>query len=156
MENMRMTYIPGYIFLRISGNDLDLNEISKGIGITPTYSYKNGEKRIIKNQNKSQEVVYSEDCWIKQYKIPRQTELNKALQHFLNKIRPRTEYLHALTKHARITLWISLYPEDIQININLPNEMIGFIGGMGIEMDISMYCLQDFYSGEYMNANPNQ
>jgi hypothetical protein len=149
MEKAKVSYIPGYFSLRISGDNLDLDEITKMIGVMPSYSYKKGERRRVRIVKELQEVIYSEDCWIKQYKIPKQTEIYKALGRFLNKLLPKTYFLNDLAKKARITLWISVYPEDIRANINLPNKIIQSVSNMGIDMDVSFSFLQDFYNGNY-------
>ena len=137
-----MAYISGYIFLRISGENLDFNEISKMLNILPKISYKKGDKRILSN---FEEVVYTEDCWLIEYRIPKKTEILKAIQKFLGRFNNKRDYLRNISKKYMITLWISVYPDDIQINFNIPHNTIQIISEMGIDIDISITYLQDFY-----------
>ncbi|MHB1453860.1 MAG: DUF4279 domain-containing protein [Saccharofermentanales bacterium] len=138
-------HISGYIYLRISGESLDFDEISKMLNILPKNAYKKGDRKVLDN---SEEITYKEDCWLAEYGISAKTEISLAINGFLSQFQKGHDYLRDISKRNEITLWISVYPNDIQANIHFPNHIVKMISDIGIDMDISMTYLEDFYAGK--------
>ena len=133
-----------FVMLRISGNDLELNIISKQLGIIPEYAYKKGDPIISKQNNK---IVgkYNEDCWIYGMESHCNETTEMCLERFLEKILPNSAYLKTISVIYNITIWISVYSDDEQNNFHVSKNSLKTIYEMGATLDISTSFLKEFY-----------
>jgi len=132
-----------FLYFRITGNRLNLDEISSFFSIVPETMYKKGEK----NTTRLGEVTYTEDCWMVEKELRPEDDLNESLSHFLNRFKHFNKE-HALFRSAKTELCIVLYPDDRYLNIDLSTDVIKEIGQLGIEISISVSSLFDIYNGD--------
>lgn len=132
-----------FLYFRITGNRLNLDEISSFFSIVPETMYKKGEK----NTTRLGEVTYTEDCWMVEKELRPEDDLNESLSHFLNRFKHFSKE-HALFRSAKTELCIVLYPDDRYLNIDLSTDVIKEIGQLGIEISISVSSLFDIYNGD--------
>ena len=137
-----------FIKIRISGDKLELEKISKQLKVSPICTYKKGDL-ITNTKIKVNVETYQEDCWM--YGIEsKDTELQgDFLQRFVKELVPHSEFLKSIAIGNDITIWISIYPDNEQCNINIPTFVIDFISKIGATLDINTLFLKNFYDGIY-------
>ena len=138
-----------FVKFRISGQNIDLERISKTLNIVPDYSYKKGDTNydIFK-----QAITYIEDCWIAGIKIENENETEEKISEFVSLFYENKSFVQQLSKMHCITLWITLHP-DIQFNLHFSKKVLDMISELGIDMDITCMQLQEFYSGSYLPSS---
>ena len=107
--------------LRITGIGLNLLEITNYLGINPDYAYKKGDT-YIDQKHGGKEIIYQEDCWIVGIENHHGESLAQTVDRFLDSLLQSAVYLNKLSKEFRVTIWISAYPENEQINLHLPKK----------------------------------
>ena len=141
-----------FIDLRISGQDIDLDEVSKGLNIIPTYSYKQGEERIFKGEK----VVYKEDCWIAQVVVEDEAQTEEKVEEWVDLFYKKKEFFQQLSDKHSVVIWITLYPETEQCHLHFPKSVIAKLSKLNVDMGITCMQLQDFYSGRYLSMTPRE
>ena len=133
--------VGAFLYLRISGDDLDFDEISRTTNEIPCNTYTKGD--VIKNQFFANTIT--EDCWQSEYHVPKEQSLNEAILSFLQPYVMQESYIVNLSKKNRVTLYLSAYPESYQYCINLSKEAIATLYRLNIEFEIVLATLSDFY-----------
>ena len=136
--------IGAFLYLRISGNDLDIERISTVLNEIPCQSFKVGEVR----NTKYGTVVYKEDCWMSEYIMPENQSFDEAVVQFMQSYLSQREFINALAEKNDITVWGSVYPDENQCNIGLSKSTIRFLHSFGVDFDLTMTFLSDFYEGK--------
>jgi len=134
-----------FIKLRIVGEGLDISNISQTLKMEPTISYKKDDIRVYRNET----IKYKEDCWLLDVEIANEEEIEFAIDDFVSKFIAHMEIIREWAKKCSITLWLTLYPESIQLNFHMSNDTLKKIESCGIDFDVSIMCLQEFYNGTY-------
>jgi len=137
-----------FVDLRISGDGLDLDEITEKLGMAPDVSFKKGDVHI-DTKFGSKATVYQEDCWITGYEYSGEAIFEETLDSFMAKINLSASYIKSLSEMHKITVWISAYPDSEQANIHLSKNSIEIINEIGATLDCSMAFLKEFYEGNY-------
>jgi hypothetical protein len=136
--------IGAYLYFRISGSNLNFEEITNSLNIMPCTIKKKGDIQ----KSKYGEFICEEDSWLYDYEIPEEQSLEDAIIVFTQPFLLKKCYIEDLSKTKTITLWVSLYPEGNQMNVNLSKKIISILGELNIEIDITTAYLSDFYSGK--------
>ena len=139
--------INGFIDLRIGGQGLNLNEITQTLSIRPDHAYKKGD--MVFSKITKTETVHKEDSWIAGVKVEEGGSLEKATVRFLEKLRPNSDYLKMLASSFDVILWLSLYPDNEQMNVHLSPSIIAQVYEMGISIDVEAAFLKQIYEGNY-------
>jgi len=121
-----------YIYTRITGNDLIIDEITNALELTPAFSYKKGETKITEF---GENVVYIEDCWQHEILVKAKTELNALLLKHLRFLADKNNIFEVYKKKHKVQLGIMLYYDDYQNTIIFSQE----ISKMLAKLDIDFY-----------------
>ena len=137
--------IAGYINIWITGDSIGIEEITRELGITPSYSYKKDERKTVRGK----EVTYNNDAWIYGKRIEASDDFEDQMEDFINKIWESREYVKTLAQRAEILFQLSLYPEVEQLHVHFPNGILEKVAQMGMSVDISLAYLKRYYEMRY-------
>ncbi|HEY6073523.1 MAG TPA: DUF4279 domain-containing protein, partial [Anaerolineales bacterium] len=100
--------------LRIGGQDLDFEDISKHLGVLPTHSHRKGERKGKKSP------PFEEDMW--NYKVPLDEKIHLAehINALWTAIKPSKEYLLQLKKTSFIDVFLSYRSNVDTAGIEIP------------------------------------
>ncbi len=138
----------GFIKLRISGQNLNFEEISRMLAQQPSFTCRKGDCYTPKFGDKKP-VIYEEDCWLLETEKDGELSFDDAIKMFLSKVKKSTDYLKELSSGFDVTLWISAYPDEQQSNIHLSPDTLKMIADMGISVDMNSLFLKELYDGTY-------
>ena len=137
-----------FVDIRISGIDLNLDEITSRLAMNPDYAYKKGDT-CLDYKYGGTKIVYSEDCWITAYKPKEKTPVEKQLEEFVNVLADSSDYLQELASKHDVTIWISMYPDNEQVNLHISTPTIKTLARIGASLDCSTAYLKSFHDGLY-------
>lgn len=86
--------------LRIFGDALDLDEITRTMGVQPTVAYRKGEQR------GSRSPPYKHDMWMLSSDLPEERHLSEHIDLLWEKIKHRVEYLRGLKRVASVDVFL--------------------------------------------------
>ena len=138
----------GFVKFRISGQDLNFEQINKSLSQQPSFTYRKGDCFTPKFGDK-QPIIYKEDCWFLEVEKQKDETIDAIVYNFLINFEKSKEYLNKLSQKAELTLWVSAYPDDEQSNIHLENKTLRLLADMGLVIDFDIMFLKEFYDGTY-------
>ncbi|MCL2353441.1 MAG: DUF4279 domain-containing protein [Defluviitaleaceae bacterium] len=136
-----------YINLRISGVNLDFDEITKELGVEPKRISRKGD--IVLNKYSLPPTIIQEDVWSLEYELDEDANLGDAFEGVALQLQPAAPYLKSLAQKYQVTFWVSLYLDGIQKNMHITSKTIEALSEMGATVDCTMMFLKDFYEGNY-------
>ena len=136
-----------FIKLRISGDGLNLQEITDQLGLLPSHTSRKGDAFI--SRWRHEKIIYQEDCWLAEHEPSEGAKLELEIEHFATQLKPSAAYLKSLSEKYNVTFWISAYPEGEQANVHITAKTIGILSELGATLDCSMAFLKEFYDGKY-------
>lgn len=121
--------------LRIAGQDLDPDEITRSLGISPTQVRRKGERR-------SGASVWTENMWA--YEVfPSQRDswssLSDGLTSLLNEVLPLKTRLQSFASANKIYLWCGHFTTDFDGGPTLPPELLKLLGEFGVGLELDTY-----------------
>jgi hypothetical protein len=140
-----------FVSLRISGKYIDLEEITKTLNVSPKHAYKSGD--IHNDKYNNQTIEYTEDCWIANIEVENTEETEGKILEFVDILYKSRKYIEKLARENTITLWISIYLDDIQYNLHFSRAVLSRICEMRIDVDITSMQLDKFYSEQHLQNN---
>ena len=138
----------GFVKLRITGQDLDLEQIKKELLHQPSFVYRKGDCYTPKFGDKKP-VVYKEDCWILEGEKQDVETIDGMLYRFLTELEESKKYLKEISDNADVALWVSVYPNSEQSNIHIENNTLKLLADMGLVIDFDIMFLKEFYDATY-------
>jgi hypothetical protein len=82
--------------LRIHGDDVPFEEISRRLGVQPTHSHRKGERRGPKSPG------YRDDAWHFEPPLPETESLERHIEALWKVLRPEVEYLKTLKQRCKV------------------------------------------------------
>ena len=129
-----------FLYLRVTGKNLDFSSITKITGMTPSVTFKKGNS----TKNNHINYVQTEDCWQADYEIPTEQTLEDAIDCFLPAHIDEAEHFE-WPDSISAELWISVYPEERYTSIQLSERMLKKLTALNIKLGIAITGLVDFY-----------
>lgn len=131
----------GNVCFRIGGDNLDPQNISKSLGITPSFAHKKGD--FVKGAS-DKTAKRPSGLWGFESQLPRISEIEKQLTWILNRIEPKYSYIKKiLRKRYRMDILVSRhYTADKQCGFTLPAKLVKRLGKLGIEINFDIYTYQ--------------
>ncbi len=93
-------YFAYFASLRICGEDLDFDDISAHLGVSPTISYRKGDRKSPKSP------PYPYDCWQYSPKLDESVELGQHIDALWAAIKHSKEYLISLKQAATVDVFL--------------------------------------------------
>ena len=139
----------GFVKLKITGQSLNFEEIIQELSQRPSFTYCKGDCYTPKFGDK-QSIIYKEDCLIFETEKQESETLDDMLYNFLTRFANLKECINKLSLDAKVSLWVSVYPNDEQSMIHLENKTLELLADMGLVVDFDIMFLKDFYDGTYI------
>lgn len=130
-----------FFSIRITGNNLDFNSISEKLEIRNAVCHKKGIS-VLQND---EEIVFDEDIWESKIEIKDDESLQNEIDKYVEQLGKHSEYIKELSLTNEISLWLTVYPDNYQLNFRLSKKTIGMLSQMGLNLDISIMNLHDLY-----------
>lgn len=130
-----------YISLRIAGEKLDFDSISCTLEMENPMCHKKGDI----HEYNGEKHVFKEDIWQVRTEVENDKYLEKAIEKFISHMDKHSSYINKLSLDNDISFWVTIYPEDVQLNLRLSNSIIKKLYEMGITFDLSIMNLNEFY-----------
>src|SRR5215469_13535838 len=99
MEEAEEPYFAFSATLRIYGEALDLNEITRSMGLVPTHTHKKGESR------RPGAPPYLDDAWLYSAGLPEDAPLDDHLQTLWADVAPARDFLLALKAKYKVDVF---------------------------------------------------
>ena len=138
----------GFVKLRITGQDLNLEQINNELSQQPSFTYRKCDTYTPKFGDK-QPIICKEDCWLFEVEKQEDETIDATVYRFLTKFEKSKEYINKLSQKAELTLWVSVYPDNEQSNIHLENKTLKLLADIGLVVDFDIMFLKNFYDGTY-------
>ena len=87
----------GYVKLRITGQDLNLEQINNELSQQPSFTYRKGDTYTPKFGDK-QPIIYKEDCWLFEVEKQEDETIDATVYRFLTKFEKSKEYINKLNQ----------------------------------------------------------
>lgn len=130
-----------YVRFFIRGQDLDPDEITKNLGISPAYKFKPGDRHGENNQSIRKQGFWS----ITSGRQVKSTDLELHLEWILSQLEAVKSQLESILSnkelHAQITCVFNLF--TLEWDDWLKPEMLKRITDLNIFLGISVYCLNE-------------
>lgn len=134
-----------FLIIRITGVDLPTHEIISILG--KQFKIKCHKSDSLSHSDLKE--VKNNDIIIIDHEVYLDNMLNKEIEIFINTLYDYKDYFKKLAANYSLDFWISIYPENIQMSFCLPSTSVGKLVDMGIDTNVSISCMQQFYNGEY-------
>lgn len=129
-----------YINMRISADSLNIEEINKEFDfINPIY-HKKGDK----GEYKGEKFVFNEDIWQIKTEVV-DNDLVETFEQLIIKLYDKKTFLQELSSKSDFSLWITIYPDNVQINFRLKNDILKKLTEIGANLDLSVMNLTQLY-----------
>lgn len=122
--------------LRIAGQNLDPDEVTKHLGIEPTQVRRRGERR-------SENSTWTENMWAYEI-IPSQQEawqsLSDGLMTLLESMRPLYSQIHSYLPANSVYLWCGHFTSSFDGGPALSPTLLRALSDFGVELVLDTYC----------------
>ena len=118
--------------LRIFGQDLDLDEITRRLGVEPTTAYRKGDRRGPRSP------AYKRDAWLYKAPLPEEEPLEKHIDALWAQIRPARDYLLALKKVAKVDVFLGYRTNRDTAGIEVPHTCLEMFTSLEIPFGVSI------------------
>lgn len=123
--------------LRIVGDSLDPDEITRLLGCQPTFSGKKGEIRVAKQSGR--ETKHRSGSWMCKAEIATPGDLNGQANEILGKLTQDLEVWRSLSAKYKIDLFCGLMMKESNEGLSLSSNTLRELGVRGIELDLCLY-----------------
>ena len=127
-----------FVNFRISGQNIDLEGMSKALNIPPTYVCKKGNTNYDKITK--QTFTYTEDVWTYDIEIKNEDETEKRMEEFVDLFYKNKEHVRKISKIHDVTLWITIYPDSHQYHLRFSKNVLNKISELGVDFGVT--CMQ--------------
>ncbi|MCL2281442.1 MAG: DUF4279 domain-containing protein [Dehalococcoidia bacterium] len=140
--------IGAYLYFRISGDNLCLDEITQTLNMHSPSVRRKGE--FVKSRFGEQfDTTIKEDSWSVYCEIEEDQSFENAVLEFLQPFLPHKDFIVDLTKRYEVIFYPSLYPRGYHMYIHFPNKVLEILNVLNIELGIVAEYLEEFYNGNY-------
>ncbi len=132
MSQKSTVYRRCFAALRIFGQHLDLERITKGLAVEPEHTHRKGDRSAPTSQ------AYATDTWQIKAKVPKDKELKHHLAWIARKLSSKTFFIRQLSKKHRVDLYCSYHSNLDQGMFEIPPEVLTWCGKAGISLRVSI------------------
>ena len=136
---------------RIAGDLLVPEDLATLFKMQPKLSHIKGEE--IKSSFLIWEyaigTTHYQGSWLAEPKVPDEQSIEKAIEDFIYQFSPFSKHVRGLVDSNKynFTLWLTIFPEDVQLHFRISPDVISRLFDMGITFGVSIMSLQDIYAG---------
>ncbi len=118
--------------LRIFGDDLDIDEITRTLGIEPTHSHRKGERSSHMAQ------PWPHDMWCFEPPIDETRPLHEHIMALWNAVRPNILYLRALKQQFHVDVFCGYRSNSDTAGFEVDYHCLGLFAELEIPLGISV------------------
>lgn len=123
--------------LRLFGDDLDPEEVTRLLGCPPTSSQKEGD--IIRHKTDGGEHVAPYGKWLLQEDECCPGDLDGQIQRLLGRVSAESSVWHDLVSRFRTDLFCGIFVQQWNEGFSLSPAVLAALGNRGIELDFDIY-----------------
>ncbi|HEY1662884.1 MAG TPA: DUF4279 domain-containing protein [Verrucomicrobiae bacterium] len=121
---------PVYFFrfsatLRISGDGLDFEEISRTLGLTPTHTHQKGERR-------------KHDMWLYKVPVPREQPLESHIMALWDAVRLHIPYLRDLKRKFQVDVFCGYRSNSGTAGFQVGHRCLGLFSKLEVPFGVSV------------------
>ena len=118
--------------LRISGDGLDLDEISRTLGLMPTHTHRKGELR------KPHSKTWPNDAWHYEAQIDHERPLDEHIMAIWDAVRPQIPYLRNLKRDFKVDIFCGYRSNSSTAGFNVDHRCLGLFAELEIPFGVSV------------------
>jgi hypothetical protein len=118
--------------LRIHGKNLDLDGITRAIGIQPTHTHRCGD------QIEWLDTTYEDDAWHLESGLDDSAHLSDHLRILWSQIQPSTEYLRELKNRYSVSVFCGYRSNCDNAGLDLPHDAVKIFTELEVPFSLSV------------------
>jgi hypothetical protein len=119
--------------LRIFGNINDLDEITKHLGVAPSYTHRKGERHWVRTF-----PPYGHDMWSYKAAVERIEPLHAHIDALWNKFKERKEYLLQLKQTLEVDVFLGYRSNSATAGFQVPYQSLEMFTELQISFTVSV------------------
>jgi hypothetical protein len=127
--------------LRIFGDDLIPEEITKALGVRPTHATLKGEKRVVKSSGR--EHIAKTGMWRLEAADRAPANLDERISEILSKIRCDTSVWRRISKRFRVNMFCGLFMNESNDGLEVSPATMAALGRLRIPLWFDIYAPLD-------------
>jgi len=126
------TYFAFMASLRIHGDNLPFDEISRQLAVEPTYVHRKGERRGPKSP------PYRDDAWQFQPALPESESLARHIEALWEVLKPHAEYLKSLKQRHKVDVFCGYRSNCDHSGIEVPHSCLELFTAIEVPFGLSI------------------
>ena len=118
--------------LRIFGDGVDIDEITKTLGLTPTHSHRKGEQR------SSRSAPWPHDLWSYQPPIDEARPLHEHITALWDAVRPHIPYLRGLKQEFHVDIFCGYRSNSGTAGFAVDHRCLGLFAELEVPFGVSV------------------
>jgi len=119
----------------VRGENLNFDEISDALGISPTSTHRAGDPSRLKNK------PFPCDAWILESPLALDEPLDVHLRWLTDKLTPHYAYIKSLKAQADLSIWWSYITEEEQNSLVVTSDALDIFTALGIPLVVSIHVI---------------
>lgn len=124
--------------LRVFGQDLDPEEVTKVLRAEPSLSYRRGDLR-----GKRRLVAAPRGMWMLSSSLPEQTDIEVQIASLLDRVTEDTQVWQALVCKYKVDVYCGLHVESYNRGFALSAQLLQRLASRGLRLEFDVYCESD-------------
>ena len=108
-----------YINIRISADTLNFDDINEKLQFDNAIFHKKGDC----GEYKGEKFIFNEDIWQTKVEVSKD-ETVRLIEQLVKKMYENKDFLRELSDKSDFSLWLTIYPEEIQQNFRVNNNIL--------------------------------
>lgn len=126
------SYVAFSATLRIHGDDLPFEEISRQLGVQPTHLHRKGGRR------RPRSPAYGDDAWHFQPALPETETLDRHIEALWHVVRPHVDYLKALKQRYSVDVFCGYRSNCDHAGFSLSHECLELFTALEVPFGVSV------------------
>ena len=127
------------VSLRIAGEDLEPDLVSRVLGIAPTFGARKGERR----RSGEREVIQPTGVWSFELPDSPEWEIADALRELLTRFPPPGPVWDTLAEKYHLDVFCGMFLHSWNRGFALPPDLLNALGQRHLEFGVDIYCDRD-------------
>jgi hypothetical protein len=129
-ENDEEIYFAYSASLRIFGNDLNIDIVTKELGVEPTISYKKGDTK--------GKTVYKQDAWIYESQLADDVQIDKHINDLWIRFQDKIDYLKGLKDKFQVDIFLGYRSNCDHAGIEIAYDSLKIFNALEIPFGLSI------------------
>jgi len=125
-----------FLYFRISGNNLCLDEITQALNLPSPSVHWAGE--FVKSKyGEKFDTTIKEDSWQVGCRIEEEQSFEDAVIQFLQQFLPHKDFIASLAKRYEIIFYVSLYPDEYHMSTHFSKRVLEMLNVLSVELCVT-------------------